>query len=88
MLVECLKDENVIVKRVAVDAISNFRDSQLMAPVMHMLKSRDAGVVERAIEFIGRSGDRRAEEAMVYFAIKGNLSMRYRALKALGVMEP
>jgi hypothetical protein len=54
---------------------------------MQMLKSKDQGVVERAIEVVGRSGDKRAEQAMLYFSVKGNINMRYRAIRALGVME-
>lgn len=86
-IVEGLKDESPIVERVVVDALTNFRDPQLIVPMMHMLKSKDAGVVERAIEFVGNTGDHRAEEAMAYFAVKGNNCMRHNALKALGVME-
>ncbi len=86
-LVESLKDESHIVARVAIEALSNYREPQLLGPIMQMLKSKDPGVVERAIDAVSRSGDKRAEQAMLYFAVKGNTNMRYRAIKALGVME-
>lgn len=86
-LVECLKDESPIVARVAIDALSNYKEPQLLGPIMQMLKSKDPGVVERAIDAVSRSGDKRAEQAMLYFAVKGNTKMRYRAINALGVME-
>jgi HEAT repeat protein len=87
ILIEGLKDSSPIVERVVIDALGSFRDPQLLLPVMHMLKSKDPGVVERAIDIVGRSGDKRAEEAMLYFSVKGNLNMKYLAMKALGVME-
>ncbi|MCK5237460.1 MAG: HEAT repeat domain-containing protein [Deltaproteobacteria bacterium] len=86
-LVEGLKDASVIVARVVIEAMNNFNDPQLLSPLMHQLKSKDHGVVERALEFIGRSGDSRAEEAMIYFSAKGNQTMRNTSLKSLGVME-
>ncbi len=86
-LVESLKDESPVVARVAIEALCNYREPQLIGPIMQMLKSKDQGVVERAIEVVGRSGDKRAEQAMLYFSVKGNINMRYRAIRALGVME-
>jgi HEAT repeat protein len=86
-LVESLKDQSPIVERVAVEALANYREPQLLGPLMQKLKSKDEGVVERAIKVVGRSGDKRAEQAMIYFSLKGNANMRYNAIKALGVME-
>jgi HEAT repeat protein len=86
-LVESLKDESPVVARVAIEALSHYREPQLLGPIMQMLKSKDLGVVERAIEMVGRSGDKRAEQAMLYFSVKGNINMRCRAIKALGVLE-
>jgi HEAT repeat protein len=86
-IVEALNDRSAVVARVAVESLGYFRDPKLLAPLMQMLKSQDEGVVERAIELIGKIGDRRAEEAMLYFAVKGNPKMRGLALKALGEMD-
>jgi len=55
--------------------------------LMQMLKDTDAGVVERAIDAIGKIGDKRTEEAMIHFASKGNEKMRALAIKALGEMD-
>ena len=86
-IVERLKDESPIVERVAIETLENYREPQVLGPIMQMLKSKDSGVVERAIKVVSRSGDKRAEKAMLYFAAKGNTSMKYAALEALGVME-
>ncbi|MBI5493285.1 MAG: HEAT repeat domain-containing protein [Deltaproteobacteria bacterium] len=86
-LVEALKDQSQIVVRVAVDALSNYRDPRVLGPLMQVLKSPDSGVVERALEVISRLGDKRAEEAMIYFAVRGNSRMKGLAIKALGEME-
>ncbi|MEK7772774.1 MAG: HEAT repeat domain-containing protein [Deltaproteobacteria bacterium] len=86
-LVEALKDPSPVVVRVAVDAIGNFRNPKLIGPLFQMLKHPDQGVVERAIEAVGKLGDKRAEEAMIYFAVKGNNKMKAFAIKALGEME-
>lgn len=87
VLVDTLKDTNPIVVRAAVEALSNFRDARLLGPLMQTLKHQDTGVIERAIEAISKIGDKRAEEAMAYFAVKGNPKMRSLAIKALGVMD-
>jgi len=86
-LVEMLKDESAIVARAAVDAIANYNDPGLLGPLMGALKNKDKGVVERAVGLVGRTGDKRAEEAMIHFAVKGNAKMRCRAIEALGGME-
>ena len=86
-VVESLKDESPVVVRVAIEALANLWDQRLLGPLMQMLRSKDHGVVERALDVIGRSGDKRAENAMIYFAVKGNRTMRMLAIKALGVME-
>ena len=86
-VVERLKDDNPIVVRVAVESLSNLWDPRLMGPLMQVLKSKDQGVIEMALEVIGKSGDKKAEQAMIYFAVKGNVKMRSLALDALGIME-
>jgi hypothetical protein len=86
-LAESLNDQSPIVVREAIEALSCYRDPQLVGPLMQKLKSKDPGVVERAIDAVSRSGDKRVEQAMLYFSVKGNTNMRYRAIKALGVME-
>ncbi|MDO8425974.1 MAG: HEAT repeat domain-containing protein [Deltaproteobacteria bacterium] len=86
-LVEALKDASPVVVRVAVDSLSNYRDPRLLGPLMQILKSPDTGIVERALEVISRLGDKRAEEAMIYFAVKGNSKMKGLAIKALGEMD-
>jgi HEAT repeat protein len=86
-LIECLKDPSPIVERGAIEAIYSYRDPQLVEPLMQMLKSKDPGVVEMAIEAVGRSGDKKVEPAMLHFAVKGNTTMRYRAIRALGIIE-
>jgi len=43
--------------------------------------------VERALEAVSRFGDKRAEEALVYFASKGNAKMKGIALRGLGIMD-
>lgn len=86
-LVDSLKDESVMVARTAVEAIAKFRDPRLLGPLMQALKHQDLGVVERAIDAVGVIGDKRAEEAMLYFAGKGNPRMRGLAIKALGTMD-
>ena len=86
-IVERLKDESALVERVAIEALESYREPQVLGSIMQMLKSKDSGVVERAIRAVCRSGDKRAEKAMLYFAAKGNVNMRQAALEALGVME-
>lgn len=86
-LVDALQDESPIVVRCAIDALASFRDPRLLAPFMKVLKHPDPGVVERAIEAVGNIGDKRSEEAMIYFAVKGNQKMRGLAMKALGEMD-
>jgi hypothetical protein len=54
---------------------------------MKAMKHTDPGVVERAIEAVCNIGDKRSEEAMIYFAVKGNQRMRGLAMKALGEMD-
>jgi len=86
-LVEALQDPSPIVVRCALDALAAFRDTRLLAPFMRVLKHTDTGVVERAIEAVANIGDKRSEEAMIYFAVKGNARMRGLAMKALGEMD-
>src|SRR3989304_3724288 len=86
-LVESLKDASPIVVRAGVEAISNFRDPGLLGPPVRALKHQDSGVVERALEAVSRFGDKRAEEALVYFASKGNAKMKGIALRGLGIMD-
>lgn len=86
-IVETLKDPSAIVARVAADALTNYRDPRILGPLMQALKNPDSGVVERALDAISRLGDKRAEEAIVYFAQKGNQRMRATALRALGEMD-
>lgn len=86
-LVGLLKDRSTTVVRAAVDALGNFRDTRILGYLMQALKSPDQGVVERAIEAVCKYGDKRSEEAMLYFAIKGNSKMRSLAIKALAVMD-
>ena len=87
-LVEALKDESVIVERVVIETLSRFREPQLVGPLIHMLKSKDPGVIERALEVLASFADKRAEEAMMFFAAKGNSTMKCAAVRALGMMEP
>ncbi|MBI5560157.1 MAG: HEAT repeat domain-containing protein [Deltaproteobacteria bacterium] len=86
-IVERLKDPSLVVERVAVSALGSFRDPQILALLMQMLKSKDPGVIENTLDVIGRIGDKRTEEAMLYFAVKGNAAMRASAIRALGMME-
>ncbi|MFQ5736586.1 MAG: HEAT repeat domain-containing protein [Thermodesulfobacteriota bacterium] len=86
-LVEALKDTSPIVVRGVVEALCNFEDHRLLGPLMGALRNPDTGVVERALEAISRLGDKRAEEAMIHFAVKGNGRMRGLAIKALGEMD-
>jgi HEAT repeat protein len=86
-IVETLKDSSPTVVRVAVEALSRYNDPRVLGYLMQMLKNTDPGVVEKALEVIAFLGDKRAEEAMVHFALKGNARMRKIALKALGEME-
>jgi len=86
-LVDALKDTSPIVQRVAVEVLGSFRDARLLGHMMQMLKNPDAGVTERAIDVIAPTGDKRAEEAMLHFAVKGNAKMRAMAIKALGEMD-
>lgn len=86
-LVEALQDPSPIVVRCALDALAAYRDPRLLGPFMKVLKHADPGVVERAIEAVGNIGDKRSEEAMIYFAVKGNQRMRGLAMKALGEMD-
>lgn len=86
-VVERLKDESSVVVRVAVEALSDLWDPRLMGPLMQVLKSKDPGVIEMALAVIGKSGDKKSEQAMIYFAVKGNVKMRSLALKGLGIME-
>lgn len=82
-----LQDQSTAVERVVIEALFNFREPQIVGPLMSKLKSSDMGVVERAINAIGRTGDKRAEEAMLYYAVKGTAPIKAAALKALGMME-
>ena len=86
-LLSKLQDESLVVVRVVIEALFNFREPQIVGPLMSKLKSPDMGVVERAISAIGRTGDKRAEEAMLYYAVKGTSPIKAAALKALGMME-
>ncbi|MBI5587781.1 MAG: HEAT repeat domain-containing protein [Deltaproteobacteria bacterium] len=86
-LAEALKDTSPIVVRCAIDALAPYKDPRLLGPFMQALKHADRGVVERAIEAVGNIGDKRSEEAMVYFAVKGNPRMKGLAIKALGEMD-
>lgn len=86
-LVEMLKDQSPIVVRAAVEALGNFKDPRILGHLMQALKSPDQGVVERAIEAVCQYGDKRSEEAMLFFAVKGNSKMRSLAIKALAVMD-
>ncbi|HZX35921.1 MAG TPA: HEAT repeat domain-containing protein [Thermodesulfobacteriota bacterium] len=87
-LIERLNDPSSIVERVVIDAISAYREPQTIVPLMQLLKtSKDPGVIERVLDAIGRTGDKRAEEAMSYFAVKGNFNMRCISLRSLGYME-
>lgn len=86
-LVESLKDTSPIVARAAVEALSTFKDPRLLGPLMQMLKHQDTGVVERALDAVSKIGDKRAEEAFAYFAVKGNPKMKATALKGLGTMD-
>ncbi len=86
-LVEMLRDESDVVKRVTLDALFNFREPKLIAPLLYTLKSKDPGVIERAIRLIARIGDKKAEQAMIYFSMKGTTVIRELAIKALGMME-
>ncbi|GMR04264.1 MAG: hypothetical protein BMS9Abin23_0155 [Thermodesulfobacteriota bacterium] len=86
-LVETLHDSSPVVVRTAIDAIGRYTDSRLLGPLMHALKSEDKGVVEKALEVIARIGDKSAEDAMIYFSVKGNRKMRAIAVNALGVMD-
>ena len=86
-LVEALKDSNPIVVRCVVEALGGFDDHRLIGPLMGALRNPDPGVVERSLEAISRLGDKRAEEAMLHFAVKGNSRMRSLAIKALGEMD-
>jgi HEAT repeat protein len=54
---------------------------------MRMLKNEDVGVVEKALKAIGNIGDKRAEEALLHFAVKGNNRMKFLAIRALGEMD-
>lgn len=87
VLVEALGDSSPMVARTAVEGVGNYHDPRLLRPLMQMLKHKDTGVVERALEVIACIGDKRAEEAMVYFAAKGNKKMKATALRALGEMD-
>ena len=87
-LVEALKDPSVIVEREVIDALMRFTEPQLVGPYIHMLKSKDTGVIERAIDALAVYGDKKAEEAMVFYATKGTVSMKCKAIRALGMMEP
>lgn len=82
-----LQDESLVVVRVVIEALFNFREPQIVGPLMGKLKSPDMGIVERAISAIGRTGDKRAEEAMLYYAIKGTSPIKSAAIRALGMME-
>ncbi len=86
-LVEMLKDRSDVIKRVTLDALANFREPKLVAPLLYALKSDDPGVVERAIKLIAQLGDSRAEQAILYFSVKGTGPARELAIRALGVME-
>jgi hypothetical protein len=86
-LVEALDDEDPVVLRSIVDALIEYKDPRLLGPMTKLLKNKDAGVVERALEVIAAIGDKRSEEAMLYFADKGNKKMKAAAMKALGAME-
>ncbi|MBI5562477.1 MAG: HEAT repeat domain-containing protein [Deltaproteobacteria bacterium] len=86
-LVDALKDASPVVQRVAIEVLGTFRDCRLLGHMMQLLKNPDQGVIERALEVIARTGDKRAEEAMLHFAVKGTLKMRAIAIKALGEMD-
>ncbi|MFQ5442125.1 MAG: HEAT repeat domain-containing protein [Thermodesulfobacteriota bacterium] len=86
-LVESLHDTHPVVVRSAIDAMARYTDARLLGPLMHALKNKDSGVVERALDVISRIGDRKAEDAMIHFAVKGNMRMRAIAVRALGVMD-
>ncbi|MBI5599699.1 MAG: HEAT repeat domain-containing protein [Deltaproteobacteria bacterium] len=86
-IIERLKDPSFIVERVAVEALGSYREPEVVVPLLQMLKSKDAGVIENALLVISRVGDKRAEEAMIYFAVKGNARMKAVAMKALGMMD-
>ena len=62
-------------------------DVRMLGPLMRMLQNEDAGVVEMAIKAIGNIGDKRAEEALLHFVVKGNNRMKFLALRALGEMD-
>lgn len=86
-LVEMLKDTSDVVKRVTLDALSGFREPKLIGPLLYALKSQDTGVIERAIRLIARLGDKKAEQAMLYFSVKGSPQVKELAIRALGMME-
>jgi len=86
-LVEMVKDQSPIVERAAIEALRNFKDPRILGHLMQALRSPDQGVVERALEVICQYGDKRSEEAMLFFAVKGNSKMRFLAIKALAVMD-
>ena len=86
-MVESVKDTSPIVARAAVEALATFKDPRLLGPFMQMLKHQDTGVVERALQAVAAIGDKRAEDAFIYFAAKGNPTMKAIALKGLGSMD-
>jgi HEAT repeat protein len=86
-IVEMLKDKSPIVERAAIEALRNFKDPRVLGHLMQALRSPDQGVVERALEAICPYGDKRSEEAMLFFAVNGNSKMRSLAIKALAVMD-
>lgn len=87
VLLEMLKDASPMVLRSAVESCVKYNDVRFLGQFMQLLKNQDSGVVERTLEAVARLGDKRAEEAMLYFAVKGNKNMRLIALKALGEMD-
>jgi len=43
--------------------------------------------VERAIDALGKIGDKKAEDALIYFAVKGSGKIKANAIKALGELD-
>jgi HEAT repeat protein len=63
-LLECLTDNNFIVRREAIIAVRRFKDKQIVAPLIEALKDKHWDVRKNAAITLGEIGDSKAIEPL------------------------
>ncbi len=64
-LLECLADNNTIVKREAISALERFRDKRAVDPLIEALKDKNWDVRRNAAITLGELGDTKAIEPLI-----------------------